>query len=98
MRRSTVLGAGSAIAIAVLAAQLPGGARQPAARAGDWPMYRHDLVGSGYSPLAQFDASNVSRLSRVWTYKLQPDLAGAPLAGGGAAAARPSSARKPHPS
>ena len=95
MRRSTVLGAGSAIAIAVLAAQLPGGARQPAARAGDWPMYRHDLEGSGYSPLAQIDASNVSRLSRVWTYKLQPDSPAPPAGGGRGGAAVLSSEATP---
>src|SRR5882672_11767462 len=37
----------------------------------DWPMYRHDLAGSGYSPLAQIDTKNVAKLIRVWSYGLQ---------------------------
>jgi len=36
--------------------------------AGDWPMYRHDLVGSGHSPLKQIDARNAATLVRAWTY------------------------------
>ncbi len=39
----------------------------------DWPMYRHDLAGTGYSPLAQIDAGNVATLTQVWTYRLQSD-------------------------
>lgn len=38
---------------------------------GDWPMYRHDPAGTGFSPLTQIDASNVARLSQAWTYALQ---------------------------
>jgi glucose dehydrogenase len=47
--------------------------QQPAAQpAGtDWPMYRHDLAGTGHSPLAQIDAKNVAKLTQVWTYPLQ---------------------------
>ncbi len=37
----------------------------------DWPMYRHDLAGTGHSPLAHIDAKNVARLTQVWTYPLQ---------------------------
>src|SRR5258708_30991411 len=49
-------------------------AQQPAASAGgDWPMYRHDFRGSGYSPLKQIDTTNVARLAQAWTYRLQPD-------------------------
>src|SRR5215469_654951 len=40
--------------------------RQP--RAGDWPAYSYDLKGQRFSPLAQINTSNVSRLRRVWTY------------------------------
>ncbi|OLE84593.1 MAG: hypothetical protein AUF76_02970 [Acidobacteria bacterium 13_1_20CM_2_65_9] len=39
----------------------------------DWPMYRHDLAGSGYSPLAQIDTQNVAKLVQMWTYGLQSD-------------------------
>ena len=45
---------------------------------GDWPMYRHDLAGTGYSPLAQITAGNVGTLSRLWTYALHSE---APAAG-----------------
>jgi glucose dehydrogenase len=45
----------------------------------DWPMYRRDLAGTGYSPLVQINASNVATLAQVWTYSLQGD---APAAGG----------------
>jgi glucose dehydrogenase len=46
----------------------------PASRAqytnADWPMYRHDLSGSGYSPLSQINTSNVANLKETWTYRL----------------------------
>ena len=45
---------------------------QPAERAsGDWPMYRHDLAGTGYSPLTQVNTRNVATLTQAWTYRLQ---------------------------
>jgi glucose dehydrogenase len=47
----------------------------------DWPMYRHDYAGTGWSPLAQINADNVVRLKSVWTYGLQSD---APSTGRGA--------------
>jgi glucose dehydrogenase len=75
--------------LAVLIAQ-SGGTRQAAATrqttkpssSADWPMYRHDPAGTGYSPLAQIDTRNVANLSRVWTYRLQSDAA-APSTGRG---------------
>ncbi|HTZ99473.1 MAG TPA: PQQ-binding-like beta-propeller repeat protein [Candidatus Aquilonibacter sp.] len=45
----------------------------PSARAqaeGDWPMYRHDLQGSGYSPLKQINTENVSKLTQAWSMTL----------------------------
>src|SRR5215471_13055358 len=60
-----------------------GATQQPAASAGvDWPMYRHDHAGTGYSPLTQINASNVSNLSQVWTFGLQSDAPAPPPAGG----------------
>ena len=47
----------------------------------DWPMYRRDLIGSGYSPLTQIDTRNVADLARAWTYRLQGDPATASAAG-----------------
>ena len=57
--------------------------QQPAAAAGaDWPMYRHDHAGTGYSPLSQIDTRNVSNLSQAWTFGLQSDAPPAAPAGG----------------
>jgi quinoprotein glucose dehydrogenase len=50
--------------------------------AGDWPMYRHDLAGTGYSPLKQIDTANVAKLAQAWTYSLQ-STAPAPTTGRG---------------
>jgi glucose dehydrogenase len=36
----------------------------------DWPTFGHDLAGTRYSTLKQIDASNVTRLARVWTYHM----------------------------
>jgi len=47
---------------------LPANAQKIAA--GDWPMYRHDLEGSGYSPLKQVDSSNVAKLAQAWSMEL----------------------------
>jgi glucose dehydrogenase len=64
---------------------------------GDWPMYRHDLAGTGFSPLTQIDAKNVSRLQQVWSFSLETDAPAAPPSGrgGGAAAAGPNSQATP---
>jgi glucose dehydrogenase len=35
---------------------------------GDWPSYGRDPGGARYSPLAQINTGNVSRLRRAWTY------------------------------
>ena len=37
----------------------------------EWPMYRHDEAGTGYSPLTQIDQKNVAGLTRAWTFSLQ---------------------------
>jgi quinoprotein glucose dehydrogenase len=52
-----------------------GDAQRPAAvtNRGDWPMYRHDLAGTGYSPLTQITLANVATLTQAWTYRLQRD-------------------------
>jgi len=58
----------------------PGGAQQqrgPAqagqAVSGDWPLYRHDLAGTGYSPLSQITTQNVGGLIQAWSYRLESD-------------------------
>lgn len=48
---------------------------------GDWPAYRGDTAGRGYSPLSEIDETNVSGLRSAWTYSLRAD---APPGGEGA--------------
>ena len=76
-----------------------GGAQQPpaASRATDWPMYRHDLAGTGYSPLTQITVTNVANLTRAWTYRLQSDAPAqaAPTGRGGAGPAGANSQATP---
>jgi quinoprotein glucose dehydrogenase len=45
-------------------------------------MYRHDLAGTGYSPLTQVNARNVAALTQAWTYRLQGDASAAAARGG----------------
>src|SRR5256712_1568716 len=61
----------------------------------DWPMYRHDLEGSGYSPLAQIDTKNVAKLIQVWTYGLQSDAPPAAQGTGRGGAGGPNSEATP---
>ena len=49
----------------------------------DWPMYRGDLAGTGYSPLTQITTGNVATLTQGWSYSLRtPTLAGGGLGQG----------------
>jgi quinoprotein glucose dehydrogenase len=64
-----------------------GNSRQPSLAAGDWPHYTGDMRGLKYSPLAQIDASNFSKLEVAWRFKTdalgpRPEfkLEGTPLA------------------
>src|SRR5262249_17366409 len=52
---------------------------------GDWPMYRHDYSGTGYSPLTQIDTKNVAKLVQIWTYRLQSDTPNEAATGRGGA-------------
>ncbi|MBS1819115.1 MAG: PQQ-binding-like beta-propeller repeat protein [Acidobacteria bacterium] len=59
----------------------------PSLTAGDWPHYTGDIRGWKYSPLAQVDASNFSKLEVAWRFKTdvfgpRPEfkLEGTPLA------------------
>ena len=85
-KRMTVVPNGAPLTMLTLAAMLTlplvqcGGGEAPdgdaAARVaaaeggGDWPMYRHDLAATGYSPLAQITADNAASLTEAWTYSL----------------------------
>src|SRR6185503_10772928 len=50
-----------------------GAMQQPSTTDSDWPLYRHDQAGTGYSRLTQIDTKNVMNLSQVWTFSLQSD-------------------------
>src|SRR5437762_12561094 len=66
--------------------QSAGTRQQPAEKlGGDWPMYRHDLTGTGYSPLVEVNTKTVATLTQVWTYRLQSyaPAAAAPAAAAG---------------
>lgn len=39
----------------------------------DWPLYRGDEKGSGYSPLDRINADNVGQLALAWRYSLRAD-------------------------
>ncbi len=66
--------------LTLLLTQSAGGQQRPVRQAAaDWPSYRRDYNGTGYSPLSQITTSNVANLAQVWTYRVQSD---APPAGG----------------
>ena len=78
-----------AIGVAVFLAQTGSTGQQPStADAGaDWPMYRRDRAGTGYSPLTEINTSNVAKLTAAWTYRLDsttpPPVAAAGRGGAG---------------
>ena len=47
--------------------------RMTAPDGADWPMYRRDLAGTGYSPLMQITVDNAMSLTQVWTYSLEAE-------------------------
>ena len=61
-------GASTTAAGGTAAAQ--GGGEPAAAGGGDWPMYRRDPAGTGFSPLDRITAANVAGLAPAWTYPL----------------------------
>ncbi len=71
MRRTRIGGLAGGLVLVLFLAR--GGLTQQSApqSGGDWPMYRHDYAGTGYSPLSQINTANVSNLREVWSYSLQ---------------------------
>ena len=68
----------AAVALLTAALSLGGGAQERRTSAGnaDWPMYRRDLAGSGYSPLSQINIQNVANLAPAWTFRIQSNAPG----------------------
>ncbi len=75
-RRAIILCAG---ALLFLGAPAGTAAQSSGAAGADWPLYRGNLAGTGYSPLTAITPDNVAGLARAWTYDLrraEPDPAG----------------------
>jgi hypothetical protein len=53
------------------------------------------VAGTGYSPLAQINTSNVATLAQAWTYRLQSESTPPPAAGRGGAGAGANSQATP---
>ena len=49
---------------------------QSAPSAGDWPRFARDMAGDHYSPLAQINAANVSKLTTAWSFRVRPEGGG----------------------
>ena len=85
-RRATT--SGLLLAFAALASGC--GAAPESEGTGDWPMYRGDGAGTGYSALEELNVGNVGGLVQAWSYAL---AAVPPAAAGDAEAPQPRSAR-----
>ena len=59
----------SVVLIGVLAQSAAMGQPTRTDGSGEWRTYNHDLAGTRYSPLADIDQSNVSRLMVAWEYR-----------------------------
>ena len=76
MRSAVVLGVAGSIWLLAAAGGVgvsaQGSGEQAAATSadGDWPMYRRDPAGTGFSPLDGITADNVADLASAWTYSL----------------------------
>jgi len=66
LARCTILLAGVGLLPAIQA-------QSPKISAGDWPTYNRDLASTRYSPLAEINSGNVSRLTQAWSYRMRPD-------------------------
>ena len=71
----------SVVAAAALSLAVAGAQRTSPAPRGDWPSYRGNLAGTGYSPLAEIDRSSVTRLRRAWTFSLAAAASAEPSGG-----------------
>ena len=69
----------AALVVALAAAAVPtwfaqSGRTQTPSPDNDWPSYRRDAAGTGYSPLADITPANVGGLAAAWTYNLENDV------------------------
>lgn len=64
-------------ALVVVVSMLSGCIADGAQSAREWPMYRGDLGGRGFSPMAEINVTNVGALRRAWSYSLASSEEGA---------------------
>src|SRR5271170_4886591 len=84
MRRTLMSLLTAAVASITMSVPFAGAQTAPAV-SGDWPLYRHDMGGTGYSPLAKITTRNVGGLAQAWTFRLQSDTSVAAEKGPGRA-------------
>jgi glucose dehydrogenase len=78
--RFKIMAALACAALACVAAPQAKAQNAAAQNPNDWPMYSHDLAATRYSPLAQINADNVTKLTVAWTLPMRPGGSG-PSAG-----------------
>ncbi len=71
MRSKWLMTVFGGLLLAILLTQCGGARQQTAATGADWPMYRRDLAGTGFSPLTHITTGNAATLTQVWTYSLE---------------------------
>lgn len=75
--RPTRVVAVSRVAVLLLAAIQTGCVtRADATAPAEWPFYRGDLAGTGFSPLSEITTDNVASLEQAWTYSLREEAQG----------------------
>jgi quinoprotein glucose dehydrogenase len=89
MRYMSMVSVAGGVMLSVLLAQSGGTQQQTAEKPGDWPQYRRDYAGTGYSPLTGLDTKNVANLTQFWTYPLQGDASAGTATGGANSEATP---------
>ncbi|NKB33753.1 MAG: PQQ-binding-like beta-propeller repeat protein [Pseudomonadales bacterium] len=68
-----------ALAVILVSSACSQGADDPVTNnSTEWPMYRGNAAGTGYSSLAQITADNVDDLEVAWTYSLRNDAVETP--------------------
>jgi quinoprotein glucose dehydrogenase len=91
-----VLVAESAVIAALFTPSVSGQRKSAPKQTGtSWPLYRHDLAGTGYAPLAQITVQNANSLRRVWSYRLQSGAPSVQAKGKGKGAGGPNSEATP---
>lgn len=72
MRSNWMTRATAPAALAMLLTRAAG-TQQPFPSPGDWPMYRGDPGGTGYSTATQINRGNVASLAVAWSYALEDE-------------------------